>query len=50
MDTLYRNTKEEESYPFFQVRYSKKVKYHHSHERFVVPWQMEKYEEKLEAK
>jgi hypothetical protein len=52
MDTFYRYRKEEdESYPLYQARYSKQVKYHHSHERFVVPWQMEVFEkEKEDAK
>jgi hypothetical protein len=50
MDTFHKDRKEEQSYPFFHVRYSKQVKYHHSHERFVVPWQMEEYEEKEGAK
>lgn len=42
-DNKYRN--EYENYPPYKVYYHKSVKYHFSHERFVVPWQLEESNE-----
>jgi hypothetical protein len=41
MDDFSKYKSEYESYPPYHVRYRKNIKYHISHERFVVPWQME---------
>ncbi|WP_172594359.1 hypothetical protein [Mariniphaga sediminis] len=41
MNTTLRYRNEYENYAPFQVYYHKSVKYRLSHERFVVPWQME---------
>jgi hypothetical protein len=50
MDTLIKYRKESESNYPYSIRYLKKIKYHYSHESFIVPWQMydiKKEEEKV---
>ncbi len=41
MDTTVRYRSDYENYPPYKVYYRKSVKYHLSHEKFVVPWQLD---------
>ncbi|MCA1759325.1 MAG: hypothetical protein LC658_06115 [Bacteroidales bacterium] len=41
MDTDVKYRSDYENYPPYKVYFHKSVKHHFSHEKFVVPWQME---------
>jgi len=45
MDTTVRYRSDYENYPPYKVYYHKSVRYHLSHQKFVVPWQMEEDKE-----
>ena len=48
MDTDVRYRSDYENYPPYKVYLHKSVKYHLSHEKFVVPWQLEENKNKKE--